>query len=282
MSGRSTPYAGATPSPGTCVAHGHISLKTKALFSSKFRPGYWTLVYPSNLIIFASKKDMALWLSSPYRGNGINQSAVDVLDPSVKALINLDPSGIIQRRERRERRRLEKEASSSSSSSRKHKKAKGKKSAGKTAADAAAQYAERYSLVSDQDHLMHVLNINVENSTGRGGTRVALCVGSTDPQEVTALREALESTLALIDGDGARCNFIAPADATQKEENATCTGRPPRPTVCTPKQQSISKDASPDDSFESIHTSLSAPLPRIAESVAGSGSETRSAVSAAS
>ena len=303
--------AAAAPTPGSCVAHGHISLaKTKSFFSSKFKPAYWTIAYPTSLIVFSSKKDMALWLSSPQRGNGVNSLAVDVLDSSVKSVLNLDPSGIVQRREREQRKRAEKEASkrekkekskSKSSTGRRSKpksngsakedKKRKTKSAGEAAASAAARYAERYSLApvqSDKDHQMHVLNIE---KTTRTGSSVALCFGSKDPWEVEALREALESILALINGDEARCKFITPAvvaseadfSATQKEEvstRPTSTGRPPRP-----KQQSIAGEAllfdgSPDDSFESFHTSLSAPLARIAESTPGS--ETRSAVSAAS
>lgn len=295
----STPNAGA-PTPGTCVAHGHISLaKTKSFFSSKFKPAYWTIVWPTTVIVFATKKDMALWLSSPQRGNGVDSLAVDVLDSSVKALLNLDPSGKFQRRERKQRKRLEKEASgkekkekrkSKPNGSAKEDKKRKTKSAGEAAADAAARYAENYSLepvqFSDKDQ-MHVLNIQ---KTTRTGSSVGLCVGSKDPWEVEALREALESILALIDGDEARCTFITPivaaaaSNSAPKKEILSSVGRPPRP-MSTPKQQSIAGEAlvidgSPDDSFESFYTSLSAPLPCIAESNAGS--ETRSAVSAAS
>ena len=302
----STPIASAAPTPGTCVAHGHISLaKTKSFFSSKFKPAYWTIVWPTTVIVFATKKDMALWLSSPQRGNGVTSLAVDVLDSTVKALLNLDPSGIVQRRERKQRKRLEKEdirkgkkeksksssSKSKSNGSTKEDKKRQTKSAGEAAADAAARYAESYSLepvqFSDKDQ-MHVLNIQ---KTTRTGSSVALCVGSKDPWEVEALREALESILALINGDEARCKFIAPALAAAanisapKKEIVNTVGRPPRP-MCTPKQQppiageALVFDGSPDDSFESFYTSLSAPLPCIAESTAGS--ETRSAVSAAS
>ena len=238
------------------------------------------------MIVFSSKKDLALFLSSPQRGRGNGESmCVDVLDTSVKALLNLDPSGIVQRRERKERRRLEKEASRkekkarSKSSSSKSKSSgsskddtsnkKGKtKSAGEAAADAAARYTEIYSLGSvhfaDKDQ-MHVLTIE---KTTRTGSSVALCVGSKDPWEVNALRDALESILALIDGDKGRCKFIAPTiDAPEntslpkKEIVDTSNGRPPRPTS-NPKQQSIAgeallEDGDPDDSFESFCTSLS-------------------------
>ena len=245
---------------------------------------------------------MALWLTSPQRGNGVDSLAVDVLDSSVKALLNLDPSGIVQRRERKQRKRLEKEASkkekkekskssgskSKSNGNAKDDKKRKTKSAGETAADTAARYTESYSLApvqfSDKDQ-MNVLNIE---KTTRTGSSVALCVGSEESCQVEALREALESILAFIDGDVARCKFITPVVAAAADVSAptkevvTTTGRPPRPM---PKQQSISGEAlsidgSPDDSFESFYTSLSAPLPCIAESTAGS--ETRSAVSAAS
>ena len=300
----STPNA--APTPGTCVAHGHISLaKTKSFFSRKFKPAYWTIVWPTTVIVFVSKKDFALWLSSPQRGNGVTSLAVDVLDSSVKAVLNLDPSGIVQRRERKQRKRLEKEASrkekkeksksssskSKSNGSAKEDKKRKTKSAGEAAADAAARYAESYSLApvqfSDKDQ-MHVLNVE---KTTRTGSSVALCVGSKDPWEVESLREALESILALINGDEARCKFITPALAAAatisapKKEIVNTVGRPPRP-MCTPKLQppiareALVSDGSPDDSFESFYTSLSAPLPCIAESTAGS--ETRSAVSAAS
>lgn len=291
----------APPTPGTCVAHGNINLKTKSLFSCKFRPVYWTLAYPTTLICFSSKRDFALWLTSEDRGNGVTSSAVDVLDSSVRACLNLDPAGIIQQRERRERRRLEKEARKAdkkekgttktqdkeNGTAKNEKRSKLKKSAGLAAVDAASKYAERYSLTStqasDKDDGMHLLNI--EKTTERGSaTRrsVAFCFGSRDPSEIEALREALSSTLALVDGDEASCKFIPPAVVSPLEKGVN--GKPPRPV---PKEQNIAEEASsmcagPDSSF---CTSLSAPLPRIAESSVGSearSAETRSAVSAAS
>ena len=291
----------APPTPGTCVAHGNINLKTKSLFSCKFRPVYWTLAYPTTLICFASKRDFALWLTSEDRGNGVTSSAVDALDSSVRACLNLDPAGIIQQRERKERRRLEKEARKAdkkekgttktqdkeNGTAKNDKRSKLKKSAGLAAVDAASKYAERYSLTStqasDKDDGMHLLNI--EKTTGRGSaTRrsVAFCFGSRDPSEIEALREALSSALALVDGDEANCKFIPPAVVSPLEKGVN--GKPPRPV---PKEQNIAEEASsmcagPDSSF---CTSLSAPLPCIAESSVGSearSAETRSAVSAAS
>ena len=274
----------APPTPGTCVAHGNINLKTKSLFSCKFRPVYWTLAYPTTLICFSSKRDFALWLTSKDRGNGVTSSTVDVLDSSVRACLNLDPAGIIQQRERKERRRLEKEARKADKKEKGTAKAKvkPKKSAGLAAADAASKYAERYSLTSTQaSDGMYLLNI--QKTAGRGSRSEAFCFGSRDPSEIEALREALSSALALVDGDEANCKFIPPAVVSPLEKGVN--GRPPRPAV--PKEQNIAEEASsmcagPDDSF---CTSLSAPLPRIAESSVGSearSAETRSAVSAAS
>ena len=125
--------------------------------------------------------------------------------------------------------------------------------------------------------------MNIQKTAGRGSRSEAFCFGSRDPSEIEALREALSSALALVDGDEANCKFIPPAVVSPLEKGVN--GRPPRPAV--PKEHNIAAEASsmcggPDDSF---CTSLSAPLPRIAESSVGSearSAETRSAVSAAS
>ena len=96
--------------PGAVSAHGPIHHRSRGMFS-RYRPCYWAHVHPATLVVFDGREDFLRWglENREGRGDGVTSNLVDMQDGSVRACLNLDPTGAVRRREKAERRRKKEE-----------------------------------------------------------------------------------------------------------------------------------------------------------------------------